>query len=103
MGLGYIPLHIGFMKGSREKIGSMVLDFCSDDNLAIHSLSLNYQMVKFYCLYIDKFFSRAMSDAKSDKFYGVAHGRKPGVYENWSDVQEQVGYALDFAFSLCSL
>ncbi|VDN58193.1 unnamed protein product [Dracunculus medinensis] len=31
-----------------------------------------------------------MSDAKSDKFYGVAHGRKPGVYENWSDVQEQI-------------
>lgn len=26
----------------------------------------------------------------AEKYYGVAHGKKPGVYENWSDVQKQI-------------
>ncbi|VDK47799.1 unnamed protein product [Anisakis simplex] len=25
-----------------------------------------------------------------DKFYAVAHGRKPGVYEDWNEVQKQI-------------
>jgi ribonuclease HI len=30
------------------------------------------------------------TSSKGDKFYGVAVGRNPGVYEEWADAQEQL-------------
>jgi ribonuclease HI len=30
------------------------------------------------------------TSSKGDKFYGVAIGRNPGVYEEWVDAQEQI-------------